>query len=153
MERLSWTADYSLDAPTESPRPERRTVSVPQASVELDRRVAVEVMGWTPRPQSDGRFWETGGDWGRAISEYETFQGTKRISFAPSRNIEDAWEVVERLRLSDTRWGFNLDAASEEWTATFYAPRYSATASTASLAICMAALATAEALKSTAGGR
>lgn len=109
-----------------------------EAGSELDLRIAEEVLGWagTVVPAR------------QLSSEHQTIA---RVEVPPySTDIESAWKVVDhleinrigRLELVRLDWGLNLDL----WRATFFPGAFQGRASTAPLAICLAALKAVEAL-------
>ncbi len=109
---------------------------------ELDRRVAIEVMGWHQQPgYGQNVFWRDADD-----------NATANPDWSPSTNISQAWEVLGRLKQE----GFNavVDNAENEFCASFVAPNRrdadgkvaygQAHADTAPRAICEAALTAAD---------
>ena len=123
-----------------------------KAGRELDALIAEKVMGWSS--QADGLYWDTGNHrtrlvLGSIIAKKRKEMGLENAQdfvFAPSTNIADAWEVVEKLVSTP---GPNGDHHSvqvdysggavvvidenEDW-------QVSAIAGTVPLAICLAAL-------------
>ena len=123
-----------------------------EAGRELDALVAEKVMGWSS--QADGLYWDAGNHrtrlvLGSIIAKKRDEMGLENAHgfvFAPSTNIADAWEVVERLVSTPGPNGdhhsvqvdYSGDAVvvideNEDW-------QVSAIADTAPLAICLAAL-------------
>ena len=123
-----------------------------EAGRELDALIAEKVMGWSS--QADGLYWDAGNHrtrlvLGSIIAKKRDEMGLENAQgfvFAPSTNITDAWEVVERLVSTPGPNGdhhsvqvdYSGDAVvvideNEDW-------QVSAIADTAPLAICLAAL-------------
>ena len=123
-----------------------------KAGRELDALIAEKVMGWSS--QADGLYWDAGNHrtrlvLGSIIAKKRKEMGLENAQdfvFAPSTNIADAWEVVERLVSTpgpngdhhSVRVDYSGDAVvvideNEDW-------QVSAIAATAPLAICLAAL-------------
>lgn len=109
---------------------------------EIDRLVATKVMGWKIYADSAGyKFW--------SINENDISRIICSVtSFEPTKDIADAWQVVEKLR---ERKIFSLyDAWDEddnkifcavfEYNDTYHVVEYKEYAETAPLAICLAAL-------------
>ena len=121
-----------------------------KAGRELDAiktRVAIEVFGWR---ETDKRFSDHDPNWiGYEAPWYETPDGEiEHYTHIPDypRKIQDAWLVVEKLKSNN--YCFTLyDGYDPEWAALF-SPRdaeiFLATADTAPLAICLAAMKTVE---------
>lgn len=107
---------------------------------DIDREVALEVMGWA-KPRA-----------ALALEAYRDAKGSPVISWRPSTDIADAWLVVERMR--ELGFQFNFYDASPPacphasftivGQQTAGADRF---ADTAPEAICKAALAVVRALK------
>jgi hypothetical protein len=130
-----------------------------EAGRELDALIAEKVMGWSS--QADGLYWDAGNHrtrlvLGSIIAKKRDEMGLENAHgfvFAPSTNIADAWEVVEKLG----RWrGFDFMLVMPNPEQTFHLHTYEAgwyeatndgperrvvsDADTAPLAICLAAL-------------
>lgn len=120
---------------------------------ELDAVIAEKIMGWTRATRSPkaydifregkgGDVWWIGGC--PAPTAYECDHPENQV-FAPSENIADAWKAVERLMRDG--WRFEIDRNVKvgeplnDFDCTFVKGRlFRATAETAPLAICRAAL-------------
>ncbi len=110
-----------------------------EASPELDALVAEKVMGWKLGklfPSSESQYWiDSGGE----PTLYRTLNCKDReiTIFQPSLDIACAWEVVEKLEMI-------VGPGGEGWQAMeqydLDAPGFHATAPSAPLAICRAAL-------------
>jgi hypothetical protein len=104
----------------------------PEAGRELDALVAERVFGWTecdPDARPFGAVFEEPG-YGRASN------GDRRFIPTYSTDIDAAWQVVERV--GERCCDFTLERAGSAWHADFRMGV--ATATTAPLAICLAAL-------------
>jgi hypothetical protein len=105
---------------------------------ELNTEIAEKIMGWKLSHDGLGRMaWYDG----------KRYMGP-RDDFTPYSDMNDAWEVVEKLGLFvmpglyDGKWASGLDAE------TYYYDKSSGSeADTAPIAICLAALATIESMK------
>ncbi len=129
----------------------------------LDERVAVEVMGWWAGLQAGRQMWFSGSetDWKvEAIRqpemggrEWETMGGGVIRLWSPSTDIRDAWEVAEKMTAFPGMC-FVLGRSPEgAWLAEFWIEspvrvERNCTALSAPEAICLAALAAKEALRS-----
>jgi len=93
----------------------------------IDERVAIEVMGY------------------KAARDY-CVNGIPIADFHPSKRIEQAWMVVEKMKVIHPDWQFELGDNHHEgkWYALFELPmtdhQYYGFADTAPMAICRAAL-------------
>jgi hypothetical protein len=128
---------------------EEGIVTTLAAGRELDALIAEKVMGWTDC-RLDDREDETQSRW--FVPTGITPSGRVAVIAHYSTDISAAWLVVERLRATGTRgWDIGLDTADhDEWLCQVWDDPEdnfigSATASTAPLAICRAALAAVEA--------
>ena len=119
-----------------------------KAGRELDALIAEKVMGWSS--QADGLYWDTGNHrtrlvLGSIIAKKRKEMGLENAQdfvFAPSTNIADAWEVVEKFVTADHRDGYDvqLSARSDGWMCCIFPYEPVEGADTAPLAICLAAL-------------
>lgn len=115
-----------------------------EAGRELDALVAEKVMGWSS--QADGLYWDAGNHrtrlvLGSIIAKKRDEMGLENAHgfvFAPSTNIADAWEVVEKADL----WSLYGSIGDGPYRACiqFEDREGLMTADTAPLAICLAAL-------------
>jgi len=121
-----------------------------KAGRELDALIAEKVMGWSS--QADGLYWDAGNHrtrlvLGSIIAKKRDEMGLENAHgfvFAPSTNIADAWEVVERFVSEGVVFivkgdGLRTGDFNPKWTVLAdNQPRTDA--DTAPLAICLAAL-------------
>ncbi len=108
------------------------------AGVELDRQVALQVMGWPQFRSWDGPFpcWEEWTD--RSAGHISVHRSkTHADPFSPSTNLTHAWEVFERMGGDDVGVQWRADPRGF-WRA--WIGEGQAEAETAPLAICRAAL-------------
>jgi hypothetical protein len=118
-------------------------------SREIDALVAEHVMGWTVN-RSDGRHWHTvapaaGADNPHLLVGMDCCEDKYCGCFMPSRRIESAWRVVEKMR--EREWSVMVDSTGfpdEEWRCLMWQGERErwvpADAATAPMAICLAAL-------------
>jgi hypothetical protein len=109
---------------------------------EIDRLVAEKVMGWSIYKEKSGFEWY-------AVVEDGKFKFIRSVeTFEPTKDIRDAWKVVEKLRerrifsLYDA-WDEDdnkIFCANFEYNDTYHVVDYKGYAGTATLAICLAAL-------------
>lgn len=102
-----------------------------QAGQELNDRIATGVMWWTLDPGEGG--WHTPAGF-RPVSEFD-----------PSTNIAHAWEVVEKMAVDGFIPRIGNHGAGHWWVTVQFqqgAIQHTASANTAPLAICRAALKT-----------
>jgi hypothetical protein len=123
---------------------------------EIDRLVAEKVMGWHIETDKQGwRSWrDKDGNYQNAVAPYDGYEDQEdfhTIKWHPSESILWAWEVVEKLGGDKHRQWYLCTNFSSEFGNQIYAEIYehmdeseivicSATAETAPLAICRAAL-------------
>lgn len=101
--------------------------------LELDCAIARDVLGWTPVP---------------GTKHFANGMGYGTDCFLPSKDLDDAWQVVEALTARDYSFTLSRDVVNQvpcQWWASFLAPcpavrPESARAEAAPLAICRAAL-------------
>jgi hypothetical protein len=114
------------------------------AGVLMDQLIATLVLGQrakveqhpdylTPKPSL--AIW-TKGYSGRGITEYNTKDHWRHVDWSPSRDIRDAWQVVEKFP------GMTLEGESGRWWCNYHIDRKEshANGATPALAICRAAL-------------
>jgi hypothetical protein len=111
-----------------------------EAGPDLDRLIAERVMGWRWGQQGAGDYmgWDGAPAGSRAKGSYH------HQSFRPSSDMADAWLVLERFTSRDPLWEWDLSfAATHGWFTCWInngGTSVEATADTAPLAICRAAL-------------
>lgn len=114
-----------------------------EAGPALDALVAEQVMGW--RLGKDGHTWKdaTGGI--MAYLDDGPWLDAGDLPWNPSDNLDDAWEVIEKLRVQGVElWHLGREDSLPNWRAEFGRNHQPALArvegATATLAICLAAL-------------
>jgi hypothetical protein len=115
-----------------------------EASWQLDRLIAEQVMQWKSNGSHSYHFQR-----GLKMPIYQTEKGDIQLTrFLPSANIVDAWMVVEKIGLFDSRINFDgLDTGfcfernqGGQWCVRYRHGAVIARADSAPLAICKAAL-------------
>lgn len=122
------------------------------AGAELDKLIAIKIFGWKPfRPCDvklhafDASMYGHSEDWYVIVSGKPPRTHMIDAMMLPyfSRNIDAAWQVVEKMKLLG--FWFSTDRRSETWDVTFEnvetCREFDASANTAPLAISRAALA------------
>lgn len=96
---------------------------------EIDCAIAEKVMGWTKKVPAIGKPW-----WARSDDTFAAPAHGKK-AWSPSTDIAAAWSVVEKMRMQ-------IEPTRKGWRAGVYGGLSDkrATADTAPLAICLAAL-------------
>lgn len=99
---------------------------------EINDLVAIEIMGFVRSAHENLNF---------ELMGWKTGENSWTSSFSPSKDISDAWQVVEKL-LKDKLAFIDISMCSYSYKATISTPdgNYEAEAETAQLAICRAAL-------------
>ena len=105
-------------------------MTIPKAGIELDRRIATEVMGWIKN-----------GDGYDIPNGYRTIEPSSFGQFRPSADIASAWEVVEHCKLFEKYRCLMTDQYSlNAFTNHVYIDNKEIAADTVPMAICLAAL-------------
>lgn len=126
-------------------------MNITKAGPELDTQVAVEVMGW--KSKSRGLFWDPEQRRTQMIWDSEIHKARKRLGisddavgdgfvFSPSTDMAAAGEVLEHTKLLETNRLWKKSGVWKVGSTYKYEDYLVASAATAPLVICLAALAT-----------